>query len=64
MPESNGHTKPYLDENGELVIPFSCADHHYKYWKQEGMGLAQILAELGMDDEAIKRLAPPPTKKK
>jgi hypothetical protein len=44
-------TKPYLDEDGTLVIPFECGDHTYKYWKQEGRSLADILAELGTGEE-------------
>jgi hypothetical protein len=44
-------TKPYLDEDGTLVIPFECGDHTYKYWKQEGRSLADILAELGAGEE-------------
>ncbi|MUM76278.1 hypothetical protein GKC30_01370 [Pseudodesulfovibrio sp. F-1] len=43
-------TIPYLDEDGTLVIPFACADHGYKYWKQEGRPLAGILTELGVDE--------------
>ncbi|WP_285907214.1 hypothetical protein [Pseudodesulfovibrio pelocollis] len=43
-------TKPHLDEDGTLVIPFECADHGYKYWKQEGRPLADILTELGVDE--------------
>ncbi|MFH1913360.1 MAG: hypothetical protein ABIK45_03690 [Pseudomonadota bacterium] len=42
--------KPHLDEDGTLVIPFECADHGYKYWKQEGRSLADILTELGVDE--------------
>lgn len=60
----NGHSTPYIDDNGDLIIPFSCADHRYKYWKQEGMPLAEILTELGVDQERINQMAPPPKKKK
>jgi hypothetical protein len=60
----NGDNLPHLDEHGDLVIPFSCADHHYKYWKQEGAPLAEIMAGAGMPEEEVRRLAPPPKKKK
>ena len=60
----NGDSKPYIDDNGDLIIPFSCADHQYKYWKKEGRALADILAELGVPQERIERMAPPPKKKK
>lgn len=42
--------KPYLTEDGTLVIPFECSDHAYKYWKQEGKDMAHILRELGADE--------------
>ena len=28
------HDEPYFMEDGTLVIPFSCPDHSYKYWKK------------------------------
>jgi len=43
-------TIPYLDEDGTLVIPFECADHGYKYWKQEGRPLTETLTELGVGE--------------
>lgn len=60
----NDDSKPYINESGDLIIPFSCADHQYKYWKQEGKDLADILAELGVPQERIDQMAPPPKKKK
>lgn len=48
-------SKPYLDENGDLVIPFQCAEHEYKYWKQEGRKLHDILQELGAPREVWER---------
>jgi len=42
--------EPYFDEDGTLVIPFECSDHAYKYWKQEGKTMAEILTELGVDE--------------
>ncbi|ADU63353.1 MAG: hypothetical protein KUA35_12335 [Pseudodesulfovibrio sp.] len=48
-------TQPYLDEDGTLVIPFECGDHTYKYWKQEGRSLADILAELGAGEDVWVR---------
>ncbi len=43
--------KPYLTEDGVLIIPFECSDHAYKYWKQEGNKLTAILTELGASEE-------------
>ena len=47
--------KPYFDEDGTLVIPFECSDHAYKYWKQEGKPITDILKELGADEAAWAR---------
>jgi len=43
--------KPYFAEDGTLIIPFECSDHAYKYWKQEGKSLTEILTELGVSEE-------------
>lgn len=43
-------SKPYFDDDGTLVIPFECSDHAYKYWKQEGKPITDILTELGVDE--------------
>lgn len=43
--------KPYFAEDGTLIIPFECSDHAYKYWKQEGKPLTEILTELGVSEE-------------
>ncbi|MBI9078696.1 MAG: hypothetical protein JEY79_03030 [Pseudodesulfovibrio sp.] len=43
--------KPYLAEDGTLIIPFECSDHTYKYWKQEGNSIADILTELDVSEE-------------
>ncbi len=51
---------PYLDEDGTLVIPFECSDHAYKYWKQEGKPLGDILAELGASDDIRLRYTQTP----
>ncbi len=45
------NNKPYLLEDGTLVIPFECADHRYKYWKSEGMSIPEILEELEASEE-------------
>lgn len=44
-------SKPYFDDDGTLVIPFECSDHSYKYWKQEGKPMKEILQELGASEE-------------
>jgi len=46
---------PYLNEKGDLIIPFECADHAYKYWKKEGKSLGDILKELGATQEVWER---------
>ncbi len=51
--------KPYLDQNGDLVIPFACADNRYKYWKKEGLSLAEILEDVGAPDAVLARYLPP-----
>lgn len=43
--------KPYFAEDGTLIIPFECSDHAYKYWKQEGKPLTEILTELNVSEE-------------
>lgn len=48
-------SKPFLDENGDLVIPFECADHQYKYWKKEGKALHDLLKELHAPREVWER---------
>ncbi|MDD3312467.1 hypothetical protein [Pseudodesulfovibrio sp.] len=48
-------TKPHFDPDGTLVIPFECSDHAYKYWKQEGKPLTDILKELGTDEATWAR---------
>lgn len=47
----NKQDMPYLMEDGTLVIPFSCPDHEYKYWKKEGKKLSEVLADLKTDKE-------------
>ncbi|BCS90128.1 hypothetical protein [Pseudodesulfovibrio sediminis] len=48
-------TKPYLTEDGTLIIPFECADNTYKYWKQEGRDITEILTELNASPEVWAR---------
>ncbi len=62
MPETTTENIPYFDENNDLIIPFSCADHRFKYWKKEGMKLREILAELGANEATVNRYAPPESK--
>jgi len=47
--------KPYLTEDGTLIIPFECSDHGYKYWKQEGKPMTEILTELNASPEVWAR---------
>lgn len=55
--------KPYLNEQGDLVIPFACSEHEYKYWKKEGHSLADILRELDAPEEVWKRYTFEPREK-
>ncbi|WP_235619582.1 hypothetical protein [Paucidesulfovibrio longus] len=50
--------KPYLDDNGDLVIPFACPDNAFKYWKPEGMKMLKLLHGLGASDEVLLRYLP------
>lgn len=47
--------KPYLDDKGDLVIPFACAENEYKYWKQEGRNIEELLKELNAPVEVLAR---------
>jgi hypothetical protein len=51
----NKDDKPYMMEDGTLVIPFTCPDHSYKYWKKEGRKLSEILTELNVDQDLWKK---------
>lgn len=50
--------KPYLDENGDLIIPFACPDNDYKYWKPEGRKMKDLMLELDAPDEVLLRYLP------
>ncbi|MGE4290864.1 MAG: hypothetical protein AB7E32_01525 [Desulfovibrio sp.] len=52
------HDKPYLDEHGDLVIPFACPDNAEKYWKPEGKKLKALMRELNAPDEVMLRYLP------
>ncbi|MBN2140153.1 MAG: hypothetical protein PHV85_07440 [Desulfovibrionaceae bacterium] len=58
--DANDNNRPYLLDDGTLIIPFSCADHRFKYWKQEGMTLAEILAEINAPEELFARYSSGP----
>ncbi|WP_272700482.1 hypothetical protein [Desulfovibrio sp. Fe33] len=47
--------KPFLTEDGTLVIPFECSDNADKYWKQEGKDMTDILKELNASPEIWAR---------
>ncbi|XXJ19032.1 hypothetical protein ACR42D_05640 [Desulfovibrio caledoniensis] len=47
--------KPFLTEDGTLVIPFECSDNADKYWKQEGKSLTDILKDLKASPEIWAR---------
>lgn len=56
----NKEDKPYMLEDGTLVVPFACPDHSYKYWKKEGRKLSEILSELEVDEELWKNFTTDP----
>lgn len=47
-------SRPYLNDQGELIIPFGC-DPHYCYWKPGGQSIAKTLAELDAPPEVWRR---------
>lgn len=49
------NNKPYFNEQGDLVIPFACSEHEYKYWKKEGHSLASILRTLNTPEDVWKK---------
>jgi hypothetical protein len=46
-------TKPYINNRGELIIPFDC-DLKYRWWAG-GQSVAQILVELNAPPEVWRR---------
>ncbi|SKA74446.1 hypothetical protein SAMN02745704_00667 [Paucidesulfovibrio gracilis DSM 16080] len=50
--------KPYLNENGDLVIPFACPDNADKYWKPEGKSMSELLQELHAPEDVLLRYLP------
>lgn len=49
-PKGAQFTKPYITEEGELVIPFD-SDPKYQYWKPCGQSLFETLRELKVSEE-------------
>lgn len=47
-------TKPYIDANGELRIPFN-SDPKFHWWKRCGQSLLETLRELKATEEIIRR---------
>ena len=47
-------TNPYINDLGELIIPFA-ADPHYHWWKPGGQSLAQTLLELNAPPDLWQR---------
>lgn len=54
------NNKPYLTDDGVLVVPFQCPDHSYKYWKKEGKPVTEILKELNAPPEVWARYTTDP----
>lgn len=50
--------KPYIDDHGDLIVPFACPDNESKYWKKEGRKLKDLLPEMGVSDEILLRYLP------
>jgi hypothetical protein len=54
-PPTNNTTTPYLDEQGNLVIPYDCPDN-YKFWLG-GQSISETVAELKEKTAPTKRAA-------
>jgi hypothetical protein len=46
--------KPYVNDTGTLVIPFS-SDPRFHHWKERGMHLVDILVELNAGEQVLDR---------
>lgn len=47
-------TRPYINAQGELIIPFDC-DPRYHFWKPGGQSIAETLTELNVPSEVWRR---------
>lgn len=56
---ATGWEKPYLREDGTLIIPFGC--HPDNQWWKGGRGLAEILRELDAPYDVARRYVYPST---
>lgn len=47
--------KPYINDQGDLIVPFECSDNSYKYWKKEGKSMEDVLEEIAAPPEVRTR---------
>ncbi len=52
-------SRPYLSEDGELVVPADCAEE-YRWWTKDGRKLTEILTELKVSKTVWQRYTPKP----
>lgn len=59
MSEEQAETKPFVTDEGVLVIPEDCEDK-YKWWAEGGQGLAETLKELKVSKSVWMRYVDDP----
>jgi hypothetical protein len=52
-------TLPYINDQGDLVIPFDCPER-YHYWKNGALTLSKILEELNAPPVIIAKYTKSP----
>ncbi len=53
LQKQNRYNKPYIDMNGDLIIPLDC-EPRFKWWAG-GQSIYKTLLELGASDKTIAR---------
>ena len=55
--ETTGQTAeklPYINEHGDLIVPMD-SPSRYHYWKDGGLTIAKVLAELNAPAESVDK---------
>jgi hypothetical protein len=47
-------TNPYIDSNGELIVPFN-SDPRFHWWKRCGQSLLETLRELKAPEDVVRK---------
>ena len=55
--ETDQMSKPYIDEQGNLRIPFDC-DPKYHHWKPSGQSVIATLKEIGASPDLLAKYLP------